>query len=108
MNVTHSVMASRDANRDDAYQTLNAILEAAGHAGIAQFRVGSISVSILDTAIAVNFSSPLPDNNYEVFLQAQSVVSVSLFPTLKTVNGFTLNLSVGVGTTISYFAVGLV
>jgi hypothetical protein len=108
MNVTHSVREARDLNIDDLRQLINTMFEIAGHPGIAQFRVGSVTVTILDTAVDIIFSTPLPDNDYEVFLQLQSNVSVIVFPSNKVASGFRLNLSVGVAATFSYFAVGSV
>lgn len=107
-NVRHSVRSARDFNVDDVFQLTNLMFEVADHPGIAQFRVGSIAVTILDLSIAVTFSSPLPDSDYEVFLQPQSNVAVERFASNKQTDGFTLNLSVGVNATFSYLAVGIV
>ncbi len=71
-------------------------------------RVGRVTTTILDTAIAVLFSSPMPDADYEVVVQAKSNVSVTTFPSAPTTDGFTLNLSAGVNATFSYFAIGTV
>jgi len=108
MNVTHSVRNARDLNIDDVRQLVNTMFEIAGHPGIAQFRVGSVAVTVLELSVAVVFSSPLPDRGYEVFLQPQSNVAVERFASNLTEDGFTLNLSVGVNATFSYLAVGRV
>lgn len=76
------------------------------HGGITQFRVGSVMVTVLDTAVSVTFSAPLPDSDYEVFFQPKSSVNVITFASALRVDGFTMNLSVGVNATFSYLAVG--
>ncbi len=74
------------------------------HGGNSQVRVGSVAVTILDIAVNVTFSSAM-NNDYQVFLQPQSNITVSLFPSTKRPEGFTLNLSAGVNATISYIAI---
>lgn len=68
-------------------------------------RAGTVVATLLDTALAVTFSSAFPDNAYQVFLQPQSSVSITYFPSVLTASGFTLNLSAGVNATFSYLAV---
>lgn len=102
-------MNSRDmSTRDNIFQLINSMFEEADHVGIAQFRVGIVVTTALDTAIPVTFSSPLPDSDYEVFLQPNSNVSTTTYPTSLRADGFVLNLSIGVNATFSYLAVGTV
>lgn len=78
------------------------------HAGTSEFRVGSVSTTVLDTSKAVTFDVPLSDANYEVFIQANANVGVSAYPSNFAPTGFTLNLSAGVNANFSYFAVQIV
>lgn len=69
-------------------------------------RSGSIAVIVTDLTKAVTFSTPLPNANYQVFIQTQTNVSVVAYASALTITGFTLNLSLGVNATFSYLAVG--
>jgi hypothetical protein len=71
-----------------------------------QMRVGTVSVIVTDLTKAITFSAPMPNTSYQVFIQTQSNVSVVAYPSLQTVSGFTLNLSIGVNDTFSYLAIG--
>jgi hypothetical protein len=68
-------------------------------------RAGSISVALLELTKAVTFSSAMPNTNYVIFLQPQSNLGVAIWPTNKTVNGFTLNIAASVSGTISWVAI---
>ena len=104
----NSVRSARDFNVDDVFQLTNLMFEVADHPGIAQFRVGAVTVTVLDMAVTITFSSPFDDANYEVFIQQQANLATIVFPSNFTASGFRLNLSVGVEGTFSYFAVGRV
>lgn len=68
-------------------------------------RVGSVALIIVDLTKAVSFSSAMPSTGYHLFFQPQGNMSVSMWATSLTVNGFTLNVSAGVAGTISYVAI---
>lgn len=107
MSVIHALTVDREnMNGDVPSQMVNAgYLEP--HAGIAQFRVGSVTTTVLDTAVTVIFDTPLPDANYQVFLQPDSNVAVVVYPSNLTTTGFRFNLSVGVNATFGYLAIGV-
>lgn len=107
-NVGHDVSEASSFNAESEFQLINRMFEAAQHPGISQFRVGTVPTTVLDTAIVVTFSTPLPDADYEVFLQPNSNVSTTVYPTSMTASGFTLNLSVGVNAVFSYLAIGTI
>lgn len=108
-SVTTSIHISNEADNhllvwDEESQSATNIPIAA--LGLRQVRAGEITVAVIDgTTKAVAFSSPLPDSNYDVFVQAQSNLGVALWASTKTVNGFTLNVSIAAAGTISYAAV---
>lgn len=106
MEVKHTPQDAMDIGVTGIHQMINSMLETAEHPGISQFRVGAVTVTILDTAVDVTFSNALRDADYQVFLQPQSNVSVITFADTLRASGFTLNLSVGVAATFSYMAVG--
>lgn len=93
--------------RGDVLQTINSLFERAYIKGAAQARVGSVAVALLEFTKQVTFNAPFEDANYEVFLQANSGVAASFWASAKTVNGFTLNVSVSLAATFSYIAIGV-
>jgi len=101
MIVSHKVQKPGDSD------IISAMLELAGHPGIAQFRVGTITTGALDTAVAVTFSEAFSDTDYEVFIQPLANLATVVFPSDFTAAGFTFNLSVGVIGTFAYLAVGV-
>ena len=68
-------------------------------------RAGAVVVAITDVTKAVVFGAAMPSATYRVMLQLEGGTAVTLWPTAKTVNGFTVNLSLGVAGTIAYIAV---
>lgn len=92
--------------RGDILQTINAIFEQTRIDGVAQFRVGLITVGILDLTKAVTFDSAM-DGSYVVLLQPQSGIAASTYPSAQTSAGFTLNLTLGVVATIAYLAISI-
>lgn len=107
MGVSHALPDLTNLNTDIPSQMVNAGY-LADHPGIAEFRVGSVTTTVLDTSKAVLFAAPFDDANYEVFIQANSNVGVSSYPSNFTPTGFTFNLSAGVNANFSYFAVASV
>lgn len=103
-HVMPNANALPDMNDGQMANTLSALT---AHEGIAQFRVGTVSLTILELTKDVTFATPFSDAAYEVFLQIQSGVLVQLYPNSKTPTGFTINLSLGVIATISYIAIGV-
>ena len=71
----------------------------------ASMRVGAFSVAITDLTKAVVFSTSMPSTDYQVFLQPETSVSAQFYPSNFTVDGFMMNLSVGVNASFSYLAV---
>lgn len=57
MNVKHNTRNAKGIETDNVIQLLGLMFETADHAGIAQFRSGSITVTVLDTAVSITFSS---------------------------------------------------
>src|SRR5882762_9335520 len=104
MGVSHAVPDLTKLNTDIPSQMINAGY-LADHPGISEFRVGSVITTVLDTSKAVTFAMPFDDANYEVFIQANSNVGVSAYPSNFAPDGFTLNLSAGANANFSYFAV---
>ncbi len=105
--VPHSVPAVADMSPVSHAHLVGAMFDSSTHVGVAQFRVGTVAVTVLDTAVPVTFSSALPDSSYEVFIQPKSPVSVSTSASALTTDGFMLNLSAGVNATFSYLAIGV-
>ncbi len=70
-------------------------------------RAGSVALTSGQTSKAVAFAQAMPSAGYEVVLQPRSGLSVSLWPSALTANGFTINVSLGVNATVSYIAVEL-
>lgn len=68
-------------------------------------KVGSFSVTILETSKVITFATAMPDANYQVYLQPLGVVSASFYPSNLTPDGFTVNLSAGVNASFAYLAV---
>lgn len=68
-------------------------------------RTGTITVALLELSKVVTFSSPMPDTNYRVALTPTSALNVGLAATAKTVDGFTLTVSLSVSGTIDYIVV---
>ena len=81
---------------------------ATGPAGVSApiMRCGSVSFSNALTK-DVTFTSPMPDTNYQIICFAQSTlaVAITLFPSNKTVSGFTINALALLTATIGYLAV---
>lgn len=70
-----------------------------------QMRVGTVTTSILETAVPVTFDQPMPNADYEVFIQPKASVGVNVYPSNLTSEGFELDLSAGAAATYAYFAV---
>lgn len=68
-------------------------------------KVGTFVVTILETTKFVQFDKPMPDANYQVYLQPLGVVSASFYPSDFTPQGFNINLSAGVNASFAYLAV---
>jgi len=68
-------------------------------------RTGIVAMTILQTSKVVTFSEPMPSVGYRVVLEAEMATAVGMWPTAKTVNGFTLNLTLGVSGNVSYVAI---
>jgi hypothetical protein len=108
MKITMTIPDANSIYRGEAPpDLLNRILGQVQFSGIAQIRAGQITVSVLDLSKAIVFDAPLTDANYIVIFQAQSSISAALWPTAQTANGFTLNLGVGVASTIGWVAIGI-
>lgn len=73
--------------------------------GLKQTQSGSQVLTVLELTKAISFPSAMVSTNYEVFVQPQSNVSATFWASDKTVNGFTINLSAGIVSTISWMAV---
>lgn len=70
-------------------------------------RAGTISATLLKgTSIAVLFDVSMPDTNYVVIAQQQGTnLAVTPWASDLTVDGFTMNLPMGVSGTILYYAI---
>lgn len=84
---------------------INMVMESAAHPGSAQTRAGRVSVGILDLSVPITFATPMPSDQYEVFIQPLIATAVALWPTSYTAEGFTLNIAVGLTGDISWIAV---
>jgi hypothetical protein len=63
-------------------------------------RNGNVSVTALESTKEVSFAVAMPSASYTVVFQPAGNLAVTLWATAMTVDGFTLNLSVGVSGTI--------
>lgn len=61
-------------------------------------------MTILDMTKLVTFSTPMPDDQYEVFMLPLGNLGGQFWATNRTVNGFTANFSSGANITFSYMA----
>lgn len=70
------------------------------------YRAGTAPISSLAITQTVTFSQPLPNTNYAITLATFGGVPLSLSYTLKTTNGFQINLATGLigGATVEYIA----
>lgn len=72
------------------------------------FRLGTVGISVLGAGSApASFTTPFTSTSYLVFLQPQSSVAVSFWPSSQSLTGFTLNVSAGGTATFNYFAIQL-
>lgn len=106
MKATIVFTAIQEMFRDDTLTAINQILEKAWVKEVQPMRLGTVSMTLLSTTLAVVFDIPFEDANYDIWLQPQSGVSVGFWASAKTATGFTMNVSLGVLATFSYLAIG--
>lgn len=109
ISITEDAQATQKRIRDGVADRVAAVTGQAFAAsdvkGFQAIRTGTIAVTTLDTSKAVTFATPMPSTNYRIAFQSQTGIAANLGYSGKTVNGFTLNLSVGVNATVDYLAV---
>lgn len=72
---------------------------------VLEIRTGTIALSILELTKAVTFSTPMSTSSYNVHFGFRANLTPVLWTSSETANGFTLNLSSGIDSTITYTAV---
>lgn len=65
---------------------------------------GTETFTILQLNRVITFPAPMPDTLYEIYW-ATPALAVNISITSKTVNGFTINLGVGLAMTMTWVAV---